>query len=148
MAYNILGVNPGHNGSVALVSDGKLVYFIEEERLSREKYDGNPFRGIIDILKKWHIDEIVIGGTSPELPRLPWTGEDPYTALVRKSCPNVKTTIFGHEHHLGHAAHTFYNSGFERAAVIIIDGAGSFRHEKLDEQGEVVVGHVSNGDFH
>jgi carbamoyltransferase len=138
MAYNILGVNPGHNGSVALVSDGKLVYYIEEERLSRVKYDGNPFRGIIDILKKWHIDEIVIGGTSPELPKLPWTGEDPYTALVRKSCPNVKTTIFGHEHHLGHAAHAFYNSGFERAAVIIIDGAGSFRNEKLDEKGEIV----------
>jgi len=56
MAYNILGVNPGHNGSVSLVSDGKLVYYVEEERLSRMKYDGNPYRGIIDILNKWHVD--------------------------------------------------------------------------------------------
>ena len=84
MAYNILGVNPGHNGSVALVSDGKTVYYLEEERLSRQKYDGNPFRGILDILARWHVDEIVIAGTSPDLPSLPWTGEDPYTALVRK----------------------------------------------------------------
>jgi predicted NodU family carbamoyl transferase len=37
MAYNILGIHPGHNGSAALVSDGKLVYYLEEERLSSLK---------------------------------------------------------------------------------------------------------------
>jgi len=136
MAYNILGVNPGHNGSVSLVSDGKLVYYVEEERLSRMKYDGNPFRGIIDILSKWHVDEIVLGGTSSNLPSLPWTGEDPYTALVRKLNPKVKVTPLGHEHHVGHAAHAFYNSGFERAAVIVIDGAGTYKKEAIDQEGK------------
>jgi len=43
MGYNILGINPNHNGSTALISDGKLVYYTEEERLSRIKYDGDPF---------------------------------------------------------------------------------------------------------
>lgn len=138
MAYNILGVNPGHNGSVSLVSDGKLVYYVEEERLSRMKYDGNPYRGIIDVVNKWHVDEIVIGGTSSNLPTLPWTGEDPYSAVVRKFNPNVKVTHLGHEHHVGHAAHAFYNSGFERAAVIVIDGAGSYKQERLDEEGRNV----------
>ena len=114
MSYNILGINPGHNGFVALLVDGELVYYVEEERLSRMKYDGNPFRGILDVLSKWHVDEIVIGGTSPELSKLPWTGEDPYYALVRKHNPNVKLTIIGHEHHMGHAATAFYNSGFEK----------------------------------
>ena len=28
MSYNILGIHPGHNGSAALVSDGKLVYYL------------------------------------------------------------------------------------------------------------------------
>lgn len=134
MTYNILGVNPGHNGSVALVSDGELVYYIEEERLSRMKYDGNPFRGILEILKTHHIDEIVIVGTSPEQLRLPWTGEDPYTALVRKYNPKVKTTVLGHEHHLTHAACAFYNSGFDKALAIVIDGAGSYKREVLDEE--------------
>lgn len=138
MAYNILGVNPGHNGAVALVSDGELVYYIEEERLSRQKYDGNPFRGILDILSKWHIDEVVLGGTSPEYPKLPWTGEDPYTAIVRKFNPKVKTTVLGNEHHLGHAACAFYNSGFDKAVAIIVDGAGTYKQEKLDEEGRVV----------
>jgi predicted NodU family carbamoyl transferase len=49
--YNILSINPGHNGSIALVTDGKLQYYCEEERLSRLKYDGNPFRGMISILE-------------------------------------------------------------------------------------------------
>jgi carbamoyltransferase len=136
MSYNILGINPGHNGSAALLVDGELVYYIEEERLSRYKYDANPFRGIIDILSKWHVDEIVLGGTTPEFPKLPWTGEDPYSALVRKYNPNVKITNLGHEHHLSHVGCAFYNSGFDEALAIIVDGAGSYKEECLDEEGK------------
>lgn len=135
MTYNILGINPGHNGSVALLVDGELVYYIEEERLSRLKYDGNPFRGILDILSRWHVDEVVIGGTSPELPKLPWNQEDPYSALVRKFNPNIKVTNIGADHHLGHASTAFYNSGFDKALAIVVDGAGSYKEENLDDAG-------------
>ena len=47
---NILAINPGHNGSAALLVDGELKFYIEEERLSRNKYDGNPFAGIMEAL--------------------------------------------------------------------------------------------------
>ena len=40
---NVLAINPGHNGSAALVVDGKLEHYIEEERMSRMKRDANPF---------------------------------------------------------------------------------------------------------
>jgi carbamoyltransferase len=139
MAYNILGINPGHNGSAALISDGEVVYYLEEERLSKTKYDANPFRAILDIVSKWHIDEIVIGGTTSKLPELPWTQEDPYTALVRKFYPKVKSTNLGQEHHIGHAACAFYNSGFDKAIALIVDGAGSLRREKLDPEGRTVI---------
>ena len=69
---NILAVNPGHNGSVALLIDGDLKFYIEEERLSRDKYDANPFRGILEAIN-YKIDNIVIGGTTMQLPSLPWT---------------------------------------------------------------------------
>lgn len=138
MSYNILGINPGHNGSAALVADGEVVYYVEEERLSRSKYDGNPFRGMLDIINKWEIHELIIAGTGQEEHKLPWTGEDAYTALVRKFYPNVKVTKLGHEHHLGHAASAFYNSGFDKAIAIIVDGAGSLKQEKLDEEGKNV----------
>jgi carbamoyltransferase len=133
MSYNVIGINPGHNGSVALVSDGEVLYYIEEERLSRLKYDGNPFRGILDILSKYHVNEIVIGGTTNNLPQLFWTQEDPFTALVRKYNPQVKCTILGNQHHLGHAATAFYNSGFEKAIAVVVDGAGSYQTEQIYE---------------
>ena len=139
MSYNILGINPGHNGSAALLVDGEVVYYVEEERLSRAKYDGNPFRGMLDIMHKWHVDELVIAGTGQEEHKLPWTGEDAYTALVRKFYPNVKVQRLGNEHHLGHAASAFYNSGFETAVAIIVDGAGSLKKERVDEKDETLI---------
>ena len=149
MSYNILGINPGHNGSAALVVDGEVVYYVEEERLSRAKYDGNPFRGMLDIMSKWHVDELVIAGTGQEEHKLPWTGEDAYTALVRKFYPNVKVTKLGQEHHLGHVASAFYNSGFEKALAIIVDGAGSLKQEKLDEKGErIAEGYETESIWH
>lgn len=141
MAYNILAINPGHNGSAALISDGEIKYYLEEERLSRMKYDGNPFRGMLDIIQKWHIDELIIAGTGQEDHKLPWTGEDSYTALVRKFYPNVKVSRLGQEHHLGHAACAFYNSGYEEAIAIIVDGAGSKHKIKpTDEENKEIDG--------
>jgi carbamoyltransferase len=131
--YNIMAVNPGHNGSMAFLSDGKLLLYVEEERLSRQKYDGNPFRGMLQVLGEHHVDELVIGGTSSEMHALPWTQEDSYTALVRKFNPKILVTKLGHEHHLGHAAQAYYNSGFEgQTIVIVIDGAGSYHKINLN----------------
>ena len=140
MSYTILGVNPGHNGATALIKDGELVYYTEEERLSRAKYDGNPFRCIMEVLNTYGIvDEIVTVGTT-DLPKMPWTGEDPYTTLVRKYCPKVKSSTLANEHHLTHAATAFYNSGFSKAIIVVVDGAGTFKREKIDEQGHEIEG--------
>ena len=133
---NILAINPGHNGSAALLIDGELKFYIEEERLSRSKYDGNPYMGILEALK-YGVDVLILGGTHPDFPQLPWTGEDPYSALVRKHNPNVKVINVGHGHHLGHAAGAFYNSGFDDAAAVIVDGSGTRKEVKLNEEGHV-----------
>lgn len=147
--YNILGINPGHNGSAALVSDGEVVFYAEEERLSRMKYDGNPFRAMLQVLESTHVDELIIGGTSPEFSKLPWTYEDAYTALVRKYNPNVKVTNMGHQHHLGHAAGAFYNSGFKTAVAIIVDGAGSIHNVKMgeDENAPITAGYETESIY-
>jgi carbamoyltransferase len=135
---NILAINPGHNGSVALLENGELIYYAEEERLSRQKYDGNPFRAIVEACQMTKIDVVVLGGTSAEFPSLTWTGEDPYYALVRKYWPNVQRINLGNDHHLGHAAGAFYNSGFEEAAAVVIDGAGSRHQIQLNEEGTMI----------
>lgn len=148
MSYNILAINPGHNGSCSLCVDGEIVFYSEEERFSRMKHDGNPFKSMLTILLNYKIDELVIGGTSAELPQLPWTGENPYAALVRKFNPNVNVVIMGHLHHLGHASSAFYGSGFETAAAVIVDGAGSYHKEQMWEDGPSTGGFETETIYH
>jgi carbamoyltransferase len=38
----IAGIARGHNAGVCLMKDGEIVFSIEEERLTRRKYDGGP----------------------------------------------------------------------------------------------------------
>lgn len=139
--YSILAINPGHNGSAALVINGQVVFYAEEERYSRMKYDGNPYRAMLQVLVSQPVNELVIGGTNQALHSLPWTGEDSYTALVRKFNPGVKVTNMGNLHHLGHAAAGFYASGFETAAAVVVDGAGSLHQEEMGEGGGQVAGY-------
>ena len=42
MTQWIAAIARGHNSGVCLLKDGELVFSIEEERLSRKKYDGGP----------------------------------------------------------------------------------------------------------
>ena len=43
----IAGISRGHNASVCLINDGEIEFYIEEERLTRSKYDGAPFKGLL-----------------------------------------------------------------------------------------------------
>jgi len=136
MTYNVMAINPGHNGSAALVVDGKLEYYIEEERLTRYKHDGNPFRAMLYLMEDHHIDELIIGGTGQEDHQLPWTGENSYQSIVRKFNPNVKVISCPDEHHIGHVASSFYGSGFDTAAAVIVDGCGSLQKLQIDPNNE------------
>lgn len=123
-----LGINVGHNGATALYNNENLIFYIEEDRLSRFKYDGNPFAGMLMAYDYTdHIDYLIICGTRNAFGQVPWTGEDAYTCFIRKMQPNKKfeTVKLGDDHHLTHALTAFYNSGFDEAAALIIDGAGS-----------------------
>ena len=53
---NIVAIARGHNSSTTLLVDGKIKFYIEEERLSKFKYDGAPFLGLMEVFK--HVDKI------------------------------------------------------------------------------------------
>tara|TARA_R110000782_G_scaffold137326_1_gene229811 strand:- start:434 stop:1564 length:1131 start_codon:yes stop_codon:yes gene_type:complete len=128
MSYNILGITPGHNSSIALISDGELIFYLEEDRLSKIKYESNPLKTMFYILERYKVDELVISGVDeifiPFIPPPP-ISTDVYTSLVKKFNPKVKTTMMYTKHHLTHASHTFYNSGFKESAIIVVDNTGS-----------------------
>jgi carbamoyltransferase len=144
----IMAINPGHNGSVALVEDGKLLFYSEEERWSRLKYDGNPFRAMLWVLTNHLVDHLIIGGTTTNWVTLPWTNENAYAALARKFSPNVQVTLMGHLHHLGHAANAFYGSGFETACALVVDGAGSYVQESMGEGLPLTGGFETESIYH
>jgi carbamoyltransferase len=138
MAQWIAGITRGHNGATCLLKDGELVFYIEEERLSRKKYDGSPLAGMLKIKEYTDkLDYLVVAHTSPlsKGPKLDWAGDDIYTGLARKlglieqkveTETHPQVIDLGHIHHEMHAACAFYNSGFETAACLIVDGAGTF----------------------
>ena len=138
MAQWIAGITRGHNGAVCLLKDGEVVFSLEEERLSRQKYDGGPLAGMVKILEYTDkLDYLVVAHTQPlqDAGKIDFSGDDMYTGLARKlglidkkyegrDHPQVLDYAF--VHHKLHAACAFYRSGFKSATAVIVDGAGTF----------------------
>lgn len=148
----IAGIARGHNAGVCLLKNGEIVFSIEEERLSRVKYDGGPFaamRKILDYTDK--LDYLVVAHTqklNDTAGRVDFSGDDVYTGLARKfglisrkgSNPwqHPQVIDLSHVHHKLHAACAFYRSGFDEAAALVVDGAGTFLHFTINNENVVL----------
>jgi len=126
----IVSCSRGHNASTTLLVNGEIIFYLEEERLSRWKRDGTPLLGLTKVFDYVdHIDHLVICHTHRNGPQSDWTGEDIYRGYIRKLSRkkfNFKVTCIDRIHHEMHASCAFINSGFDTAGVLIADGAGSF----------------------
>ena len=126
----IVSIARGHNSSTTLMVDGEIIFYLEEERLTRSKYDGSPLAGLIKVFDYVdHIDHLIVCHTCGDNPILDWTGECVYDGLIRKLSRNkfeYQTHNVSLMHHELHAACGYFNSGFDTAACVIADGAGSF----------------------
>ena len=152
-----------HDSAAALLKDGHVVAAIEEERFSRKKFDDSfPKMAIEWCLKEAKItpseihsvafyDKPVLKferlldnylAVSPRglfsfLDTIPkwlhkrlWIKND-----ITKLLKGFKGDIIFPEHHMSHAAHTFYTSPFDESAILTVDGVGewtttSFGHAK------------------
>lgn len=127
---NILGIHAySHDANAALLTDGQLLAFHEEERLSRVKHDnGFPHLAIKKCLEANNltikdIDIVAI---------------DMLSHMEKKTCDAIRNLGYDKEivkvrHHDSHAAATYYASGFDEAAVLIVDGHGSTAEEVYQE---------------
>ena len=153
----IAAITRGHNAGVCLLKDGEIVFSIEEERITRQKYDGGPLASMLKILDYTaKLDHLVIAHTTPKetAGRIDFSGEDMYTGFARKlGLIDRKGDRFNHHqvidlsyiHHKLHAACAFYRSGFEDAVSVIVDGAGTFL--ELEFQGEKLTGWETESIF-
>ena len=85
MTQWIAAIARGHNSGVCLLKDGELVFSLEEERLSRNKYDGGPYASMVKILDYTDkIDYLVIAHTQSlsQAGTVDFSGEDIYLSLI------------------------------------------------------------------
>jgi carbamoyltransferase len=157
---NILGINAVyHESAAALLIDGKLVAAVEEERFNRIKHGkeanfDNPhqfperaIRFCLDYagLTARDIDHVAYS-FDPKARQKRYRAEwwDPrFEETFRLRMGQVQAVadeIFGRRlsrrfhfvpHHLAHAASAYFPSGFDRAAILSIDGIGETAGSEL-----------------
>jgi carbamoyltransferase len=157
---NILGINAVyHESAAALLVDGKLVAAVEEERFSRIKHGKEatfdnphqfPQRAIRYCLKHAGLtaDDIdhVAYSFDPKQRRARYRAEwwdlrleEMFLTRVGQ-VRGVAEEIFGRSlsqkfhfvpHHMAHAASAYFPSGFDRAAILSIDGIGETAGSEL-----------------
>jgi carbamoyltransferase len=132
---NVLGLHkdPWHNTGAALIRHQKEkteFVFISEERLDRIKDSRNfPRLSIKACLKEFKLDSLnqVDLVVIDYIRNKDWRMDYFKTPCVLSSeldlLPSSKIHVMNH--HLAHAAATFYSSGFEKSAVLVVDGRGS-----------------------
>lgn len=126
----VLGVSDVfHDASACLVHDGRPIVAIEEERLARVKhYQGFPARAIRYCLS-------TAGITFREIDIIARTLSDGRNPRTRNSNGTREVYI---RHHMAHAASAFYCSGFDDAAVMTLDGGGTFAVDNIVFDKQVV----------
>jgi carbamoyltransferase len=143
----IVGVNKStHNASVVLMKDNEIIFHIESERLSHNKYDGLPFEAMSKIRDYVdHVDIVALAGFTGSRPYDSTREDNVYKSYILgihktfyDNRKNMKVYDFGNQHHATHAAISFYNSGFDEALCVVKDGAGSEIKSKSREDRHLI----------
>ena len=151
-----ISCNGSHDSAACIIQDGKILFGVAEERLSRRKHDGTyPWRAIQACLSQSGIaadavDFACIDWPRPgenfrtdlrsvlrgDLPRSILRGSfatarkrrqsDNGFDILRAKVPGFKGRCFSVPHHLAHAISAYAYSGFSDASVVVIDGRGSW----------------------
>lgn len=122
MSYTVAGLAIGHDCGCALVRDGRPVVAISEERLDRHRHSGLWAASLTYCLQSAGIelrdvDLFVFSSGGPDLP----VGFDGGLASLGVDRSRIVTV----DHHLSHAFGAFCLSGFEDAAVLVLDAVGN-----------------------
>lgn len=148
---NILGISAGyHDSSCCLLQDGRLVAAAQEERFTRVKNDKSFPRNatrycleqaglsIADIDRVayyedpvWKLGRQIWMSLIPGFP--PKNLRGIYDRATRPPLEDQVRGLLGFDglveivdHHLSHAASSFFFSGFEEAAILTVDGVGDW----------------------
>ncbi|MGP4086521.1 carbamoyltransferase C-terminal domain-containing protein [Streptomyces sp. KR55] len=134
-----LGIHCGHESSCAVVKNGVLLAAIQQERISRRKYDGQealsnrlPIRETLAAAGLTLDDvDVIVSSFQAAGP----SGVGLQRPLVSSSFDIFDPFDERHHvvsHHLAHAASALYPSGFPEATVLVSDSAGTSSRDGAD----------------
>lgn len=148
---NVIGISWGyHDSACCLLQDGVLVAAVQEERFSRVKNDksvprqafrycleaGGLTLADVDCIAYYEDPTLKLGrqiwmALTPDLPAqqraaiLARLGQKPPQEVIRRTLGyDGRVEIV--DHHLSHAASSYYYSGFDEAAILTVDGVGDW----------------------
>ncbi len=155
----ILGISCFYHDSAACLLDGgRVIAAAQEERFTRIKHDWNfPKNAVQYCLKEGGVTTAELDavgfydkpflkfermlqtyiatwplGALSFLKAMPlWLKQKIWMSSLIEKELNFKGKLFFGEHHLSHAASTFYASGFEDAAILTVDGVGEWTTTSL-----------------
>ncbi|BAZ52569.1 putative nodulation protein [Nostoc sp. NIES-4103] len=135
MQYH-MGINLGHERSVAIAKDGEIIVAIEQERLDRHKYSPGymlhapgvaaqmqiPSEAIRYCLDTCNITLSDLASITANMP-----GHDCAPDILRRVLPAEITDKVMRipSHHLAHAYSAYWPSGFDEALIFVADATGS-----------------------
>lgn len=142
-----------HDSAACLLKDGQVIAAVQEERLSRIKHDADfPLLSCLEVLKiagiSIHEVDQVVFYEKPllkldrilirHLEQWPfnfknffsmtshWFGRKLFVKGDIKKKLGFNGPVFFCKHHESHAASAFYNSTFEQAVIVTLDGVGEW----------------------
>ena len=126
--FSVLGLNLSNNGSICIMRDGEIDFYLESERITRKKRD-HAVRSLIKYVD--NIDAIAICDSQ-------WN-EDSKKLLsaldlnvAKNKFPEAEIFDYRDQHHKCHAASAFYNSGYDDAIAVVVDSCGSKTNDGLE----------------
>lgn len=130
---NILGLGgSNHDFSSCIVKDGQVVCMVEDERITRKKH------GVglgIELAKGYSIKQCCkIANMSMDDFDLIIGNDILNPIMYRRLNKEVKLI----NHHLAHAASSFYTSSFKDAAILVVDSVGSKEQVNHREEYETI----------
>ena len=150
----ILGVNMSHHPSVALLKDGELIFYLEDDRLNRQKEKewqmGDRMQAFEEVAKYTkHIDHIIF--VSFVRDRFFDITDYDYIENIKSRLESLEITYnvshFNKEHHLYHATNAFYSSEFKEAAALVLDGGGKFYTDWIRCREQETMWYFSGTDY-
>ena len=115
-----------HDSGCTLFVDGKHIRSIDEERLSRRKYDGRfPHKSIdycLGDIKKEDIDIVAYSPCGVSACNQSSQSKE-ISNYIKSQFPNAKLWFISH--HLAHAASAAFTSPFNSGSFLTLDGVGS-----------------------